>query len=73
MAGASLPRCQVKARPDDPAAAGGGLDAVVVRAGEGLNDVQAVRAAVWRPAAPWAAEVFGLDPDRYRGAVRCGW
>ena len=54
---------QVKARPDDPAAAGGGLDAPAVRAGERFDHVQAVRAVVGLPAAPGAAEVFGLDPD----------
>ncbi len=59
----SVLRCQVEAGPDDPAAAGGGLDAPAVRAGERFNHVQAVRAAVGLPAAPGAAEVFGFDPD----------
>ena len=68
----SLPRRQVEACPDDPAAAGGGLDAPAVRAGEGFDHVQAVRAAVGLPAVPGAAEVFGLDPDVIRRAARRG-
>jgi hypothetical protein len=50
-------------RPYDAAAAGGGLGAPAVWAGEGLDHVQAVRAAVGLPAAPRTAGVFGLDPD----------
>ena len=38
------------------------IHAPAVRAGEGFHQVQAVRAAVRRPAMPGAAEVFGLDP-----------
>ena len=56
-------RAQVEACPDDAAAAGGGLGAPAVRAGECFDHVEAARAAVWLPAAPRAAEVFGLDPD----------
>ena len=58
----SLPHCQGEVRPDDPAAAGGDLGAPAVRAGEGFNNVQAVRAAVGQSAAPRTAGVFGLDP-----------
>ena len=63
MLATSLPRCQAEARPDEAAAAGGGLGAPAVWASEGLNYVQAVRTAVGLPAPPRATGVLGFDPD----------
>src|ERR1700722_13396805 len=57
------PSHQIEAGPDDPAAAGAGLDSPAVRASQRFDHVQAVRAAVGLRAVPGAAEVFGFDPD----------
>jgi hypothetical protein len=56
-AGSFAGRVQIEARPDDLAASGD-LGAPAVRAGEGFDHVQAVRAAVGLPAAPRAAGVL---------------
>ena len=63
---AHSPAAPVRGAPNDPAAIGGGLDAPAIWAGERLDHVQAMRAAVGLPAPPGAAEVFDLDPDMIR-------
>src|SRR5690348_15346412 len=64
MGCALLPcRFQIEPSPDDAAAVSGGLDAPAFRAGEGFDDVQAVRAVAGLPGTPGSAEVFSLDQD----------